>query len=393
MITSKQKEILSLRVFTFSVFMTSAVIVSYMPLYFKSLGFTSVQIGLLYSLGPLISIVSNFIWGVTSDRMQTIKKVLLILLLSQIVISIVLGLATTYGAVIVLLAAFNFFYYPISPLTDSLGIVTAQAHRKSFISIRVFGSIGFACSALLFGFILGSLGASYTIYVVLGLGITSLILGLFISDKQASIKKMEFGGLFQILMQREVLLFFLCVLLLAIAHRLNEAFLGLGLVQLGGKESIVGWAWMISSVSEIPIFFLLNAYGERFKELPLLTIAAGMYIVRLLIAALVQDPLWLMSTQVMHGVSFGIFYFVAIRYLNRVIPDQYRATGMAVYTVVWSSIAGLLSGTIGGPLMESYGKDAVYFTGVIFAALAGIGFLLLSWFSMKDNPMRKKQRA
>ena len=57
---------------------------------------------------------------------------------------------------------------------------------------------------------------------------------------------------------------------------------------------------------------------------------------------------------------------------------------MAAYTIVWSSIAGLLSGTLGGPIMESYGKDTIYLIGFGFAALAGIGFLLLSWNSMKD---------
>lgn len=393
MLTNHKREITTLRIFTFAVFMTSGVIISYLPLYFKSLGFTSVQIGFLYSLGPLISIVSNFVWGVTSDKLQTIKKVLQLLLISQIITSFVLGLASTYGAVIVLLAAFNFFYYPMSPLTDSLAIVTTTAHKRSFVSVRVFGSIGFAFSALMFGFILGHIGAAYTIYVIIALGTFNLILGLFITDKQASIRKMEFGGLLQILAKREIIAFFFCVLLLAIAHRINEAFLGLSLVELGGAESIVGWAWTISAVSEIPIFFLLNAYGERFKELPLLAIAAGMYVVRLLIASLVQTPFWLMSTQAMHGITFGIYYFVAIRYLNRIIPEEYRATGMAVYTIVWSSIAGLLSGTIGGPLMESYGKDVVYMAGVCFAALAGIGFILISFFSMRGGSLASVRKS
>lgn len=390
---SMHHEITSLRVFTFAVFMTSAVIISYLPLYFKSLGFTSIQIGFLYSLGPLISIVSNFIWGVTSDRMRTIKKVLLLLLLFQIMLSIALGYATTYGAVVALLVAFNFFYYPMAPLVDSLAIVTTQAHNKSFVSVRVFGSIGYAFSALLFGFVLGSIGSQYTIYVILTLAVISILLGLFISDKQTSMSKMEMGGLWKVLKQREVLYFFLCVLLLAVAHRLNEAFLGLSLLQLGGAEAIVGWAWTLSSLSEIPIFFLLSAYGERFKELPLLAIAAAMYMVRFVIAALVQHPLLLMSTQVMHGVTFGIFFFVAIRFLNRIIPEDFRATGMAIYTIVWSSSAGLLSGTIGGPLMEMHGKNAVYFTAIGFAALAGIGFLLMSWSSMKDHSSVRKLRG
>ncbi|WP_195571601.1 MFS transporter [Paenibacillus sp. 1001270B_150601_E10] len=382
---SERHETNWLRAYTFAIFMISAVIISYMPLYFKSLGFDSVQIGFLYSLGPMISIVSNFIWGVTSDRLQTIKKVILFLLTAITVMAFFVGMAKSYVAVIVLMSAFNFFYYPLFPLTDSLSIVTSQAKGKSFIGIRVFGSIGFAVSALLLGLLLGRIGASYTIYVILVLSLISLLLATMIKDRRASVKKMEFGGLWTILKQREVLLFFLCALLLAIAHRMNEAFIGLSIVMLGGPESIVGYAWMISAVSEIPIFFLLNAYGNRFKELPLLTVSAIMYTLRFLIAASVSDPYLLMSTQAMHSVSFGIFYFVAVRHLSNIIPEQYRATGMAIYTIVWSSLAGLLSGAIGGPLLESYGKDTVFYAACGFAIVAGIGFFLMSWLGQKHK--------
>lgn len=77
-----------LRAFTFSIYMASSVVVSYLPLYYQALGFTSVQIGLLYSIGPLISIVSNLFWGLISDRLGTLKKVLILLLCAQIILSL-----------------------------------------------------------------------------------------------------------------------------------------------------------------------------------------------------------------------------------------------------------------------------------------------------------------
>lgn len=163
-----------LRTFTFMIFMTSSVVVSYLPLYYKSLQFTSVQIGLLYSIGPLISIISNLFWGVTSDKLGTLKKVLITLLVAQIVLSVALAQVSSYGLVALLLVCFYFFYFPIYPLNDSFAIMTAQAQGKSFIGIRVFGSIGFAVSALLFGFILRSVGASYSIWVIVLLGLLSL---------------------------------------------------------------------------------------------------------------------------------------------------------------------------------------------------------------------------
>ncbi|MCR8843405.1 MFS transporter [Paenibacillus sp. SC116] len=382
---SPTREINKLRTYTFAVFMISAVIISYLPLYLKSLGYNGVQIGLLYSIGPLISICSNFIWGVASDKYQTIKKIILILLAVQTIMIVVLSFASSYTTVMMLLVVFYFFYYPVFPLTDTLTIVTTQSHNRSFIGVRVFGSIGFAFSALAFGYLLKSIGASYTLVVIGALSVLSFMLLLVVADKQASMKKMEFGGLWEVIKRPNVYLFLICVLLLAIGHRLNDAFLGLSLISLGADESIVGWAWMISAVSEIPVFFLLNAYGERVKELPLLAISCVMYMIRFLIAGYVQDPIWLISTQVMHSVTFGIFYFVAIRYLNRVIPEQFRSTGMAVYTIVWSSISGLLSGTIGGKLLEVYGKDIVFFSAAGFAIIAAIGFALLHLYVKRNE--------
>ncbi|EPY06717.1 major facilitator superfamily protein [Paenibacillus alvei TS-15] len=367
-----------LRAFTFMIFMTSSVVVSYLPLYYKSLHFTSVQIGLLYSIGPLISIISNLFWGVTSDKLGTLKKVLITLLVAQIVLSVVLAQVSSYGLVALLLVCFYFFYFPIYPLNDSFAIMTAQAQGKSFIGIRVFGSIGFAVSALLFGFILRSVGASYSIWVIVLLGVLSLGLAFPLTDKRATMKKMELSGLWVVLRQREVLLFFLFVLLLAIGHRLNEAFLGLSLSQIGADESLVGWAWMLSALSEIPIFFLLNAYGEKFKELPLLAFSGLTYTIRLLLIAVLQDPTWIVSTQLLHSVSFGIFYFVAVRYISRVIPDEYRSTGLALYTIVWSSIAGLISGTFGGILMQSFGKDVLYEVAAGFSFIACLGFIMMA---------------
>ncbi|UHA72594.1 MFS transporter [Paenibacillus sp. 481] len=384
-----------LRAFVFTVFMIASIVVSYFPLYYKSLGFNSVQIGLLYSVGPLVSIVSNLFWGVASDKLRTLKKVIIVLLIGYLIISLALSQITSFAAVSSLLIAFYFFYFPIFPLLDSFAIVTAEAEGKSFISIRVFGSIGFAVSGLVFGFVLGSIGAQYSVWVVIALGTVSLLLAFRLTDKKAkqtTVKKMEFGGLWKVLKQREVVLFFLFVLLLAIAHRLNEAFLGLALIELGANESLVGLAWMLSAVSEIPIFFLLSAYGDRFKELPLLAFSCLMFTIRFLLLAVLQDPIWMLSTQVLHSVSFGIFFFVAIRYLSRVIPDEYRSTGMAVYTIVWSSIAGLLSGTIGGVLMQAYGKDVVYYTSTMFALAASLGFGALAWYSQRAEGLKSLRK-
>lgn len=57
-----------LRSFMFTLYGTSVLVVSYFPLFYTHLGFSSSQVGYLYSLGPLISILSNLFWSMVSDR-------------------------------------------------------------------------------------------------------------------------------------------------------------------------------------------------------------------------------------------------------------------------------------------------------------------------------------
>ncbi|MNN55924.1 Major Facilitator Superfamily protein [compost metagenome] len=76
----------------------------------------------------------------------------------------------------------------------------------------------------------------------------------------------------------------------------------------------------------------------------------------------------------LHGFTFGIFYVTSIRMLTRLIPDQFRATGMALFTIVWSSLSGLISGTFGGMLFQHLGRQNFYLIAMLTAIAACIGF-------------------
>ncbi|MFD1907928.1 MFS transporter [Paenibacillus rhizoplanae] len=91
--------------------------------------------------------------------------------------------------------------------------------------------------------------------------------------------------------------------------------------------------------------------------------------------SLAQEPGTVVAIQAMHSISFGIYYVTAVRYITRIIPDHLRATGMALFTVVWSSGAGLLSGTFGGLIYQDAGRIVFYLVATGFSILAFIGFL------------------
>ncbi|NUU63971.1 MFS transporter [Paenibacillus agri] len=376
-----------LRSFMFTVFGTSVLVVSYFPLFYTHLGFSSSQVGYLYSLGPLISILSNLFWSMISDRLGTIKKIMVILLAGQLVLALLLARATEFSSVMIILSLFYFFYYPVFPLADTMAIKTATRYGRNFITIRVFGSLGYAFFALTVGYVLRAVGSSWSMAVCIAIVIAALLITIPLKDAkrdpaalknkpEKSHKGGKGSGLKEILLQKEVLSFFGIVFILALGHRMNEAFLTISLKQLGAGEEIIGWALLASALSEIPVFFLLSKYGERFKELPLLVFASLMYALRFLLMSYAHAPLAMVAIQAMHSVTFGVFYVTSVRYITRMIPDHLRATGMALFTIVWSSASGLLSGAFGGIIYENAGRSTFYMVAALFSILAFGGFLV-----------------
>ncbi|NOU97962.1 MFS transporter [Paenibacillus sp. LMG 31456] len=367
-----------LRGFSFSFYSTMAVITSYFPLYFQSKGFSAVQIGLLYSIGPMISIFSNLFWGFMSDKFHTVKKILIGILACQLIMAFFVSQSFHFGILMMLMAVFFFFQSPTSSLTDSLTLLTIRGTKKSYASFRLWGSIGFAVASLVFGMWLKENGPNYTLLLCLGTISISLILSLFLTDvRSTSFNKPEFRVLAKIIGSKRFLWFLLSVMIVSIAHRFNDGFLGLFLHQLGADPSLVGWAWLVSASSEIPAFILLSKYGHRFKELPLLVVCSTVYVIRFILMSLIDNPLLVIAVQALHSISFGIFMFTVIRYIQRIVPDEYRATGQAIYAVTWSGMAGLLSGVLGGWIFNLAGPHVMYGVGAILAFVGMISFLLL----------------
>lgn len=377
--TAKQ-ETLALRAFNFSTFSTQALVVSFIPLYFMSKGFSESQIGVIYSSGLFVSIFANIITGLASDKFRTIRKLLIALLFIQLVMMSILFPLENVVLITIVMTLFYFFQTPINPLSDSLILLSSQHTGTPYALIRIFGSLGFAVSAYLFGLLLKGIGSDWTIALAICTVSISLVLSFFVKDYQSKARKIEFSGFFKLLGQRNVLMFFLLLLMVSVSHRMYEGFLAVTMRQLGASDTLVGLALLVSATSEIPILFLLGKYGHKLRELPLLAFASLMYGVRLWLMGEITDPHWFIATQAMHSISFGIYFSTALRYISFLIPDEYRSSGQAVYTIIWTGAAGLISGVIGGVIYEHFGRVIFYHSATFVGVAAAIGFLLYYWF-------------
>ncbi|MFC0216357.1 MFS transporter [Paenibacillus chartarius] len=380
--------------YTFTIFTMTSIVISFFPLYFDAVGYSKLQIGMLYAIGPMIGIVSNLLWGYISDRWGTIRKVLL-LLTGQLIMAPLVFHAESFGLLYAAMAVFFFFQQPMLSMNDSQLLLITSVSGKSYASFRVYGSIGFAFASLVFGMILKETGHTFTAYLAYGSVIASLLFAFLLRDVRGgkdSFKPIEWKPMAKIIGSRPFLRFLGLLLILSIAHRINDGFLALYMRELHAPDSLIGYAWTASALSEIPTFFLLSKYGHKFKELALLAVAASVYMIRFTLLSFIQDPVWAIALQAMHSMSFGIFLFTGIRYVSQAVPDEYRASGQAIFAVTWQSVAGLISGVIGGWLFEAYGGQWLYRIAALLALAAAVGFFVTHWYEENGSPRKQLRK-
>src|SRR5690625_6929284 len=98
-----------------------------------------------------------------SDKFKTVKKILMLLVCGLLISSTLFFQVSGLLAILLMGAVFFFFTTPIGALSDSLAQRRANHLGVSFGTIRTWGSIGFATSALIIGELLSRIGIQYMI--------------------------------------------------------------------------------------------------------------------------------------------------------------------------------------------------------------------------------------
>lgn len=361
-----------LRGFNFLYFALLAMFIPFLPVYFAEMGLGKSQIGFIIGTGGIITIIAQPLWGMISDRTKTIRKVLLLLIVFASVTGYFLYNTSSYTLLVVFAMLTYFFLMPIDPLTESLNFRISESAGINYGSIRTFGALGYAVMSLLTGYLMTQFGAHSLAILFAGIGLLSFIVILVIPDAPVASKPVTIQSLKNFLSGKETLLFLLLVFISSIPARMNDTFLGVYILELGGTPGLVGQAWFLAAGSEIVVFALSFWWLRKGKELIVISIAGGFYFIRFFISAWITDPHMLAYLQVLQLLTFPVFYTAAIQYLYQIVPVEWRATGQTVLALLFFGVSGIIASYVGGALYEFLGGKALFLT---ISAMSFVGMI------------------
>ncbi len=385
---SKNNSLTSLKMLIFNFHATNTIIISFLPLYLKYKGLTGTEIGWVLAIGPFASIISQPFWGYLSDKYKTVKRMLIISVVGMLIASIIFFQMNQLVAILVFGAFFYFFSSPVGALSDSLAQRKAFDMKIPFGTIRMWGSVGFAFSSLLVGEILSKFGIQFIVWPYVILGSVLLLITFTITDVRADSAPVKISDITNLITNKAFVLFLFFMMFIAIAHRANDSFMGIYITDLGGSEGLVGIAWFIGVISEAAVFAFAGFWFRKYHPIIFVVIAGTLYSIRWFIYGTATSPFLIISLQVLHGLTFGIFYVSAFDYVTRIIPKLMQSTGHLIFYSVLFGVAGIIGSMGGGLVFEHFGGQTLYMMMGVFALIGALSLL-----AFHVGIVRKRQQA
>jgi PPP family 3-phenylpropionic acid transporter len=367
----------SLCFFYFTAFALLGAYLPYFNLYVESLGFTGLQIGILFAAVPLGKVVFGPLWTYLADRLGSRKGVALLAIVSAAtVFSLTLGF-DSFPALCVILYLYAALLAPQVPLVEATTLDLAAQHGWQYGRIRVWGSLGFIVTALALGPLFDRVSIRHVLHAVLAVLVANLVATALIPATRP-----RHGGrrarLAPLLRRRRVIAFFACTLLMQASHGAYYAFFSIFMMEAGYQRLTIGLLWSLGVVAEMATMLGASWLLRRLGVAPVLSACLVVAAVRWLAYSTTSWLPVLLAAQMLHAFTFGAFHVAAVTGTSRLFPAGFRASGQSLYSGLTFGAGSVLGFLAAGRLYQAWGSAAL-FQASAWTALVAAGLSLVLW--------------
>jgi PPP family 3-phenylpropionic acid transporter len=381
----------------FTYFAANAAIFPYFALYYKEIGLSSQQIGLLGGIAPLVMLLAAPLWGGLADALQQHRRLLLLAVSGTIATISLFPFLDGMLLLLPVVIAYAFFNAPIMPMVDNAVLTVLADQRDQYGKQRMWGAVGWGIVATATGALVertslrwaffgaGLLMLSHLAVVSrLPIGAAPATTVLAPATKREGVKlgapPIEASyrqQLRQLLANPAWLVFLTAIFINGIGMSFTNNFLFLYLQQLQGGETLMGLAVLMASLSELPAFFFADHLLQRWGARGLLSAALLAQAMRMAGYALMPTAWWSLPINLLHGLTFSAMWVAAVSYARAHAPVGLGATAQSVLSAVSMGLAGVVGGLLGGALFASIGAPAMFGLASL-TMLLGVGLFVVA---------------
>ena len=377
-----------LRILYFLVFCCTAAWLPIFADYLKDHGLNGIRIGIVLGIVPFMMLLVQPFYGMFADRWGYKKT----LLSSSLLAAVSYIFYLVHGGFLFLFIVTIFmalFYNTIQPVLDSLSLQLVQNDSSfSYGTLRIAGAAGWAFTGIVTGYFIEHINTS-VIFVISAVSMLLTFLFAFsLKPDNKKIKKEEqaYKDLKKVITNPVLIALLVCVLLVSAGATTIWNFYSIYMKENGASASLVGYGISFQGLCELPLFYFSARIIKRFGIKTTLLITVFATTLRLLLYSVVKNPQAAIAIEMLHGISWSLFWVVCVEYVNMLVLEEWRATGQSL---LYAAYYG--AGAIAGNLWTGFLYNAHMRIAEIFLLNAGIvaavGLYILVFIRNKKTPV------
>jgi NHS family xanthosine MFS transporter len=381
-----------------------------------TLGFTGLQIGSIYGTMGVASLFMPGLMGIVADRWLNAEKLYGILHLAGAALILWASTVRDYETLYVIMLLNACVYMPTIALNNTISYRVLEQQGMNFIQkfppIRVWGTVGFI-AAMWCTDLSGSNLTVGQLYIGAGAG---LFLGLYGFTLPACPPSRDAGrrtlaealGLDSLVLfkRAQMVVFFLCAMLLGGALQITNAFGGAFLADFSGtyQDSFAvrnsNILISISQISETLFILTIPFFLQRFGIKVVMLIAIFAWMLRFGLFAF-GDPgpgLWmLVLSMIVYGMAFDFFNISGSMYVNLEANARIRASAQGLFMIMTNGLGAFFGTMVAGAVVDFHTVGGERDWQSIWLTFAGyalaLGVLFPFVFRYRHDPARMAAAA
>lgn len=374
--------------------LSTAAIAPFVPVILKEHGLDPAAIGVVAAVGALLATLVVPGWGHLADVMVGRARAFRIGLIIASGCAVGLMLNLPIIAIAALLASFTLFASLFIGLADALAIADLPAPERQYGALRAHASLSFTVGIVAVGFLYSwaGYGAAPAVFLIWSAGLLVLVGRIPDRRRESGIRMtangaqgqhgIRFGSVGRAFAVQPRLWLVLAVFAFAFAGLQGSlTFIGVRIVELGGKPSDVALSFGVAAVAEIPGLVAAGWIGRRLGLRWLLVASLVLYGLCIVSWGILPYALAINATRAVTGVCNGSLMAARVLIVPRLLPQSLLATGQVVFQAATIGFGTVIGSVIGGVAYAALGPTAFFAAAGAVAIVGAAG----AWFVLAGD--------
>jgi MFS transporter, PPP family, 3-phenylpropionic acid transporter len=371
-------------------FFTFCCTASWLPLladFCKNHGLSGTQISLILSITPLMMFVVQPIYGIIADKIGY-KRAMIVASLFASISYLGYLYKQDFGWLIFVTIFMSLFYNTTQPVLDSLSLQLAREDKRfSYGTLRIAGAAGWSVTGIITGQMIDAININM-MFVVSTISMFLVFIFSWFLQKDSTDEKEtgenSYKYLKEVISNPSLIFLLVCVFLVSVSATTIWNFYSIYMKENGASASLVGYGLSFQGLCELPLFYFSAKIISKLGLKTTLIITVLATTLRLVLYSLITNPIAAIPIEMLHGISWSLFWVACVEYVSKLVNEKWTATGQSLLYAAYLGIGAITGNYWTGWLSEKNMKIADIFllnSGIVFV----VAILLLLFIKNPKN--------